>query len=250
MISSKREWVRRNGSAEKREMMKKKSWCRGSFTVEAAFVVPLVFLVLLSLSCLFHALARQNDIQMAMLRAVQSYSSHGKCIASLERFIQDKELLLWKKAENGQVCYVNYVVEIPFLGSRFFKINRYQQMMANDYRGISMISDEKGEGMVYVAKNGQVYHLERECTYLRTRIQTTAVSQAIELRNQSGGKYYPCEDCCGGEEQEEREKVYLTTYGNRYHVSRNCSKLKRTVRKVSRSEVGNLAACSKCGAEN
>lgn len=227
--------------------MKRKNWYGGSFTVEAALAVPFGFLVLLSLSCLFQALVRQNNIQMAMLRAVQSYSSYGECMVSLEEFVQSRQLILWKETENGKLCYVNDSIEIPFLGSRFFKMNRYQQMVASDYRGISMVSEEEAEGMVYVAKNGQVYHLDRECTYLRTRIHTTTVIEAAGLRNQSGGKYYPCESCCKGEEQEGTEQIYLTSYGNRYHVGRNCSKLKRTVRKVPRSEVGNLAACSKCG---
>lgn len=227
--------------------MKKRHWCGGSFTVEAAFVVPLGFLVLLSLSCLFQWLVRQNDTHMVLLRAVQSYGCQGRGIASLEGFIQDGTIILWKEQENGQICYVDEKVEIPFLGSRFFKMNRYQQMVANDYDGVSMVSEETDDTMVYVAKNGQVYHKNRECTYLRPSIRKTTVSQAADLRNQSGGKYYPCESCCDGREQGGQEYIYLTSYGNRYHLNRNCSKLKRMVRQVNLSEVGDMAACSKCG---
>ena len=227
--------------------MKRKNWYGGSFTVEAALVVPFGFLLLLSLTCLFQALVRQNNIQMSMLRAVQNYSTHGRCVTSLEVFSRDKTILLWKEMENGQICYVDDIVEIPFLGSRFFKINRYQQMAANDYTGVSMTSEETDDEMVYIAKNGQVYHIDRECTYLRTRIRTVTVNQAMDLRNQSGGKYYPCESCCHERQQDGTEQVYLTSYGNRYHIGRNCPKLKRTVRQVHRSEVGDMAACSKCG---
>lgn len=227
--------------------MKQKSWCRGSFTVEAAFVVPFGFLVLLSLSCLFQSLIQQNDTQLAMLQSVKSYSIQGEHVTSLEKLAQNKIILHWKETKDDHLCYVNCVLEIPFLGSRMFKINRYQQMVVNDYSGVSMIPEQAEDQMVYVAVNGKVYHLDRECTYLRTRIHATTVNQMWDLRNQSGGIYYPCEDCCRAKEQEGNTSVYFTSYGNRYHISRNCSKIRRTVKKVHRSEVGNLTACSKCG---
>lgn len=41
--------------------------------------------------------------------------------------------------------------------------------------------------------------------------------------------------------------VYFTSYGDRYHIRKECSKLKRNVRAVRRSKAGNLSPCSKCG---
>ena len=58
--------VNRNG-------LMKRRWEQASYTVEAAFVVPLGFLVLMSLSCLFTGAVKQNNVQMALLKTVQAY---------------------------------------------------------------------------------------------------------------------------------------------------------------------------------
>lgn len=222
-------------------------WARASYTIEAAFVVPFGFLALMSFSCLFGMLLRQNDIQLEMVKAVQTYGCTGSEVASLEILLSDHVLLQWDDTADGKLCYVNSRESIPFLGGRFVGMYRYQQMVASNYKGISMVSDEDSNDIVYVAVNGRVYHLDRECTYLRTRIQSTAVRELETKRNESGGIYYPCESCCQSQPAPADSSVYIASYGNRYHIQSNCPKLKRTVRAVHRSEIGNLPACSKCG---
>ena len=66
-------------------------------------------------------------------------------------------------------------------------------------------------------------------------------------RNSSGGKYKSCEKCCRDIEAEDISNVYITTYGDRYHIVNNCPGLKRDIRRVKKSEIGDLPACSKCG---
>lgn len=225
-----------------------KKWWKGSFTVEAALVVPFSFLVLMSLSCLFQALIQQNDTQFYLLKATKAYSSQGGS-GTLVQNLWDRRVFLSREIAGGKMYYTYETIEIPILGSRFFRMNRYQQMVASDYRGVSMVSEETNEKIVYVAVNGQVYHLDRECTYLRTRVRTVMVGQAAALRNQSGGKYYPCESCCQGKEPAAGTQVYITSFGDRYHTGKNCPRIKRTVRQLPLSEVGGLPACSKCGGE-
>lgn len=227
-------------------MKQKNFMCGGSITVEAAFVVPSCFLVLLSLSCLFQIIISQNKIQMEMLQAAQKYSSQGKQLASLESWTKYGTVLQWKETESDVLCYTDYSIGIPFLGSDFYRLNRYQQMVVNDYSGVSMIPEDVEEGYVFIAENGQVYHLNRECPYLRIKIKSVTMEQIIDLRNRSGGKYYPCEGCCTTAVSQNKDVVYLTVYGNRYHHRKSCSQLKRTVRRVHYSEIGNLPLCSKC----
>lgn len=210
-------------------------------------VVPFGFLVLFSLSCLFGMLLHQNELQMGMVRAVQNYGSTKSTLVSLGFLGNSQEVLHWEDTADGKICYIDRRETVPFLGLGISGLHRYQQMIASDYSGISMADDHSGDTMVYVAANGKVYHFNRDCTYLRTRIQSCRVQALKAKRNQSGGIYYPCESCCRSQEQDGDTMVYITSYGNRYHKNSQCSKLKRTVRETSLSKVGNLPPCSKCG---
>ena len=97
---------------------------------------------------------------------------------------------------------------------------------------------------VYVTEHGVVYHKDSNCTHIKLSIMTTDESRVPHLRNVYGEKYHRCEKCgshAGG------GPLYITTDGNRYHTSLECSGLKRTVREMDVSEVGELRPCSKCG---
>ncbi len=198
---------------------------------------------------MFGILLRQNDIQFGMMRAIQSYACTESRISSLGILMDEHVLLKWSDTGDRTICCATIWEDIPFLGSRFLKLKRYQQMVASDYKGVSMVSEEDDgdDSIVFVAENGKVYHLDRECTYLRPRIQTVMFWQIKTQRNQSGGIYYPCESCCRSELLDQNSSVYITSYGDRYHIRSTCSRLKRTVRAIHRSEAGNLPACSKCG---
>ncbi len=101
---------------------------------------------------------------------------------------------------------------------------------------------ESGE-YVYVTATGTVCHSDPECTHLKLSIRQVGEEELEHLRNRGGGKYHPCEKCAdqGG------SGIYITNEGNRYHTSLSCSGLKRTVRKVTSEEAGNLRMCSRCG---
>lgn len=102
-------------------------------------------------------------------------------------------------------------------------------------------SEESNEQIVYVTETGTVYHLTRECTHIKLSIREIEERGISEARNQNGGKYYPCE-LCGGN----GELIYITSEGDRYHSSLNCSGLKRTVKAIPISEVGERGLCSRC----
>ena len=55
-------------------------------------------------------------------------------------------------------------------------------------------SGEEQEEYVYITENGTVYHRERNCTHLTLSIELAGKDEVGQLRNESGGKYYPCEN--------------------------------------------------------
>ena len=157
------------GNRDKDENMRffGKKWCQASYAVEAAFTVPLGFLVLFSLSVLFTLLIKGNKVQMSLLHTVQTYAVTGSKMSSAAGVLEQGVLVRWKEQEGTNYCYTGYSESVPFLGSRFFRLHRYQQMAVTDYSGCSMVSDEVADYFVYIAENGKVFHRDRECTYLR-----------------------------------------------------------------------------------
>lgn len=103
--------------------------------------------------------------------------------------------------------------------------------------------EREKEVYVYITQSGSKYHFSEDCTYLKVKIKASSAEEITELRNGSGGKYYPCEYC----NPMGNGLVYLTEWGNRYHGRADCPSIKRTVYIIPLSEAGNRTACSKCG---
>lgn len=103
--------------------------------------------------------------------------------------------------------------------------------------------EKEDDRTVYITDSGKVYHNSLDCPAIRINLKAVSYSLIETIRNNSHGRYYPCEKCAHGEPP---QMVYVTEEGNRYHYSTGCSTLKRTVREVKLSEVNNRRECKKC----
>lgn len=121
--------------------------------------------------------------------------------------------------------------------------NRMRTRAWTGYDNAGKTAKDRLEEIVYMTPEGTVYHCSRGCAYLKLSISAVDKSFLIRQRNKDGEKYYPCEQCAGSS----GNTVYITDYGNRYHASLSCSKLKRTILAVPISQTGGRGACSKCG---
>lgn len=134
---------------------------------------------------------------------------------------------------------------VPIVG--FDEFAMYNRIRTRAWTGYDNAKNGEGgqadEEIVYVTPEGEAYHRSRSCTYLKLSIAAIDLGFLEQERNESGGKYYPCEGCGGGASG----TVYITNYGNRYHSTLQCSKLKRTILAVPISEAGGRHACGKCG---
>jgi len=97
---------------------------------------------------------------------------------------------------------------------------------------------------VFLAENGEVYHLDRNCTYLCLSVSAITAAELTGKRNQSGRRYRPCEKCTGGGMP---MVIYITEEGDCYHYHRECSGLTRKVRSASKEEAAGYRPCSRCG---
>ena len=98
----------------------------------------------------------------------------------------------------NQILYLNtsYTVEIPVPVFGIFNVEKEESIRIKGWCGYeSSIPVQAEQKIVYVTENGVVYHQDYHCSYLDLSIHMVPSSGLEELRNASGGKYYPCERC-------------------------------------------------------
>lgn len=104
---------------------------------------------------------------------------------------------------------------------------------------------ETQEQMVYITENSEVYHLTADCSYLRLSIRSISAGQLDSARNSAGARYQSCSRCIRSGQT--ADTYYITASGDCYHISPDCSGLKRTVYQVPLSQVEGKRPCSRCG---
>ncbi len=241
----------------------------GSFTVEAAFVLPLFLFAAVVVLGLFPVLKLQTEVNCGLQYAARlkaaSYQEEDATLGSLVSK-SPKTLFCSYMEEHGYESSVltggldsislagsdlsgdyvtlvaSYDAQLPISFWNLTSLPVKQCVRMKKWTGTSG-TDEDGDGgaYVYVTPTGSAYHTSTDCPYLKLSIQSVAVSDLSSLRNKNGGIYYPC-SCYNG-----TGLAYITNYGTEYHSDLECSSLKRTIYKVSSDAAEGLHACPKCG---
>ncbi len=243
--------------------------CRqGSFTVEAAFVLPLFLFAAVVVLGLFPVLKLQTEVNNGL-----QYAARMKAVA-----YQGEELTLGtllSKSEKALFCsymeehgyessvlaggldaislagsdmsddYVtlvaSYDANLPISFWNLTTLPVKQCVKMKKWTGASGTDAGETDGAyVYITPTGTAYHSSAECPYLKLSIRSTSVADLDSIRNASGGIYYPCH-CYNGS-----GLAYITNYGTEYHSDLECSSLKRTIYKVQTDQTGDRHACPKC----
>lgn len=243
---------------------------KGSITLEAAMAVPIFFFAMLCLVYLLEAMCVQTTVRNAIYSvgkeiAQQAYTSPMISTYGIEQHViknigaEKLEKSIVSGGAKGIDCShsvsnwntavidlsVQYQLDIPILMFRIPAISREETLRVKGWTGYAKSAeDAETQEVVYVTDYGLVYHKNMNCTYLELSIRAVSASDIENLRNESGAKYYTCESCGGGVVTAGR--VFITDYGNRYHTSLDCSKVKRNIYAVPLDEVYGLGGCSKC----
>ncbi|HOO27976.1 MAG TPA: hypothetical protein PLU43_05885 [Lachnospiraceae bacterium] len=244
----------------------------GSLTVEAALVLPLflfsmiALLSLLSL-LLFHVRVQGVLQQQAKYMAQQAYTEaafdkEDVCLSVLDEIgeymlshapikggAEGLDFSETKLSDREFIkLSVSYEAELPYDLFHLFHYQFSQDCLMHTWigyeKGLEGIGQDKEEEIVYITEDSEVYHRDRECSYLRLKIKEVSPEEIETLRNSSGEKYKSCELCHGSLTD---SLLYITEDGGRYHSSLDCSGLKRTVTAIPISKVGNRRPCSRCG---
>lgn len=242
---------------------------RASFTVEAAFLLPMFLTALVLLIYLLEIMAIQIQVQSGLAYAAKRAMYETAVVPMLQPSQIEKDVVYAIGSERlnrsavkggsaGVRCdksvlsqrtgvlslWAEYEVRLPFPEFVPVTLTYQTKLRAKSWTGFVRDPFETpAENTVYVTENGTVYHRDYHCTYLDLSIRSEQLGFVEQLRNQSGGRYRPCEKCG----KKNGNTVFITNYGDKYHFSRSCSGLKRQIYAVPIGEAVGKGACAKCG---
>lgn len=235
---------------------------RGSISLEAAitgtlflFIILYLVGVLLMLGTVFRKQMVLDTMSKKLSKAV-FYVAAADRLTDNSEFLQEGKEKIEKLAEEGrnsgffvqEAVYDNgyidfkgiYPLELPIWKHKIFI---QQRSRIKDWSGTDISQPEQ---IVYITKTGTVYHKSKECSHLKLNIQRAVYGNLSAMRNQSGGKYYPCEMCVK-KSPDAFSTIFVTTDGNRYHTTLECSGISRYIIEISLEQVGDKKPCSECG---
>lgn len=251
---------------------------RGSATLEAVCVIPIMFIAFLAFYMIGQIYIMDNQIyqaarnvadELAEYAYISDYMSEdsggtaedvlgiGLANAGIQRELQNNTrvdryikggrhgvyaLSLNLLDEEGFITFdLHYRIQIqlPFLKTMSTHIRIPVRQKA--YIGYIPKGEEVNEDdiYVYVTEHGSVYHMTKGCRHLKVTIHPVS---GIALKRDYS-KLPPCEYCG----KHKADVYYISEYGDCYHSSSDCSGLKRTIRRVRLRDVNGLPPCSSCG---
>lgn len=241
---------------------------KGSLTVEAAVILPLMMGFFVLILFLFRVLFVQAAIDEALLIVGRGVAVES-CFMDSDTALYISAEALLKTALLEDVDVERYVVGgvlgVSLIGSDFsgkdieltanylvkFPIQLFGEsgiwLTSQNYFGKwvgDLYTDTGEEEWVYITETGTVYHKDTSCRSLDLSIQEGILAEMSELRGSNGQRYYACDRCVNT--LEDNTPVYYTDYGRLYHESLECSALKRTILRVLLSQVGERPPCSFC----
>lgn len=239
-----------------------------SLTVEAALVLPLFLFAALCIIYINRLLLYEEKIEQALVRTGRELSV--EYAASRAEAVVSKAYMTGKMVQYAGECgggismlrsqfvsetdeidlVADYSIQIPFpviSHKRFYFSHRYRTRAFTGVDTRMQADAVDGDEIVYITKTGKVYHKSLECSYLRLSISQVKYGDLEHLRSEGGAKYYVCEGCCREASLSDTQDVFICNYGDRFHISRTCKKIKRSIQEITLSEAGGRLPCSKCG---
>lgn len=234
----------------------------GSATVETVLVLPIFLCAVTVFLMIGQCIITEGKIQHAVTKTADIYSCEKElnkspnvfltfysvfdmspgdrsCITGDEAGIQ----LSLEELDGGERIQVKAVYRLRIAVLFFGKFSFVKRAVSvrRVFCGYTPHGEqESGEDrIVYVAKNGEVYHTNLSCSHICLSISGENATQII-----NSSRLQACEKCIGKGEKPSR--LYITVFGECFHSTLNCSGLKRSVTAVQLSKVKNMRMCTRC----
>lgn len=238
---------------------------RGSFTLEAAMVFPFILGFFLTFLFFFRILETEMAVREALSyasrktaclsvsadnQAVLLVGAEGFFRSALKETLEDEGYvkngmtgisLLGSDFDGEYVSLTaTYFVRLPKILWKWGALPVTQKSCSKKWSGQTV----EGTQYVYVTETGEVYHRTKMCQSLNIRVSTVKTAQIGNIRNRNGEKYRRCSECA--EKNLCQEWVYVTPYGEAYHLELGCSHLKRTIQRISVDKIEGRRKCAIC----
>lgn len=247
---------------------------KGSMTVEAAVIVPLLLLFFLHLGSFMEMLRLHGRLEYALWQtgrelAVYAAAEAGDNVPDMavsylyvnnriqqilgREYLDDSPLTYgslglnylaseYQEDENINIV-LTYQVSPPITCFPFPYFRMTSRYYGRAWTGYAVGEGEEQVRYVYVTEDGEVWHSRADCTYLKLSIYEAQTESVWMLRNTDGERYRACSRCG---RQPLGEIVYLTQEGNCYHAVRDCPALQRRIHAVKWQENMSYRPCSRC----
>lgn len=242
----------------------------GILSIEAALVIP-IFLILminiLSLICIIRndLKIRENLYEEAKRLSIECSKGDVDDIGIIQQRILSSigdEVVdsIYVDNANGGIDFslsdlsdreikriiITYNAKLPYDLFGIFRFSFTEKAVVHTWIGYinGLNGDTYDEDIVYITENSEVYHKSKECTHLRLNIKKVSMESIETIRNSNGEKYSVCGYC---KRKPKSQEVYITSDGNKYHKTLECSGLKRNFVAVRLSTVLDKRPCQRCG---
>lgn len=247
-------------------------WRKGSLTLEAVVVIPLVMGFLITILNFFRVLQVQETMEEALSYVGRRTAVEASVVTDDAALLLSAEALLLAnlRDESRIEAYVEGgALGISLLESRvdreylhlratyrmdlpvnFFGLGSLRMWNQGQFRKWvgTQLPSEEGEVYVYITPSGEVYHKSADCSSIHVTVREAERDEIGAKRGSDGQKFYACPLCVN--EGWQIGNVYYTDYGTLYHAKKECRHLKRTTNRVLLSEVTGRRPCHVCYEEN
>ena len=185
-------------------------------------------------------LADEDCIEAMVVRGVGGIDFWGS-----EIYAEDEMSVICMEFDISFPVFQRFIPKLPL--KKYVVLRSFSgegQLSQREEEGGDGGKEEESGAYVYVTESGTVYHVLANCSYIRLSVEKVKSGGIADRRNQYGGKYYPCDGCL--KKNAAPETVWVTKSGTHYHASRDCGKIKRTVKKIPLSEASMYRPCSRC----
>ena len=214
---------------------------KGSLTPEAAWVIPLFFLMFITLIGLMDVYGIYVENMVEVQEQAEKLGMYAATATAVSSDLSSESMV----EKNSTETYHPLWLPFPFPGIQIHVKARVRPWRGRTGEEIAA-AGSSNRRMVYVTEWESVYHTTSRCTYLSLSIQQVSASLVGSRRNAWGKSYTACEKCVG--KKGKNSLLYITEQGDRYHNSLECSGLKRSVVLKEESELEGLHCCSRCSA--